>query len=47
MSLSVTPQPEHTNYDAFQRELRGYFDTHAPAGILTVPTVCWVTAARP
>ncbi|MGD0797409.1 MAG: class I SAM-dependent methyltransferase [Acidobacteriaceae bacterium] len=46
MSLSVTPQPGHINFEVFQHELRLYFDDHAPAGILTVPTTCWITAAR-
>jgi len=46
MSLSVVPAKEHPNYEAFQRELRVYFDTHAPTGILTMPTLCYITAAR-
>jgi ubiquinone/menaquinone biosynthesis C-methylase UbiE len=46
MSLSVIPQPDHPNYEAFQRELRLYFDAHASAGILTMPTTCYITAAR-
>jgi SAM-dependent methyltransferase len=46
MSLSVTPQPGHANYDAFQRGLRLHFDTFACAGILTIPTTCWITAGR-
>jgi SAM-dependent methyltransferase len=46
MSLSVAPREGHTNYAAFQRELRVYFDAHADDGILTVPTTCYITAAR-
>lgn len=46
MSLSVSPQPGHPNHEAFERELRAHFDTFAQAGILTIPTVCWITAAR-
>jgi ubiquinone/menaquinone biosynthesis C-methylase UbiE len=46
MSLSVTPQPGHPGYTAFETELRRYFETYAPAGILTLPTICWITAAR-
>jgi ubiquinone/menaquinone biosynthesis C-methylase UbiE len=46
MSLSVVPQPDHPNYEAFQRELRVYFDSHADGGILTQPTMCHITAAR-
>jgi len=45
-SLSVAPQPSHPGYEAFARELRRHFDTFARAGILTVPTICWITAAR-
>jgi ubiquinone/menaquinone biosynthesis C-methylase UbiE len=45
-SLSVTPPPDHPGYAAFQAALRVYFDTHSKDGILTMPTVCWITAAR-
>jgi hypothetical protein len=45
-SLSVTPQPGHPGYHAFELALRQYFDTHAPNGILNMPTICWITAAR-
>jgi SAM-dependent methyltransferase len=46
MSLSVSPQPGHPNHQAFQQALRRYFDTHARDGIFTMPTICWITAAR-
>lgn len=46
MSLSVSPQSGHPKYEAFQRELRLCFDTYAVGGILTVPTLCYITAAR-
>ena len=46
MSYSVVPQADHPNYEAFQRELRLYFDTFASAGVLTMPTTCYITAAR-
>jgi SAM-dependent methyltransferase len=46
MSLSVSPQPGHPKNELFERELRAHFDTVAQAGILTIPTVCWITAAR-
>jgi len=46
MSLSFVPQPGHPSYEAFQRELRLYFDTHAVGAILTQPTMCYITAAR-
>jgi SAM-dependent methyltransferase len=46
MSLSVSPQPEHSGFEAFQLALREYFDTYASAGILTMPTICWITAGR-
>jgi ubiquinone/menaquinone biosynthesis C-methylase UbiE len=46
MSLSVTPQPGHANDAAFQRELLVFFDTFAVDGALTIPTTCWITAAR-
>ena len=45
-SLSVTPQPGHPNHEAFERELRRHFDSHARDEILTIPTRCWITAAR-
>jgi ubiquinone/menaquinone biosynthesis C-methylase UbiE len=45
-SLSVTPQPGHPGYDAFAHALRLYFDTYASGGVFTMPTICWITAAR-
>jgi SAM-dependent methyltransferase len=45
-SLSVTPRPGHPGYDAFDRALRFYFKTHSGDGLLTIPTICWITAAR-
>jgi ubiquinone/menaquinone biosynthesis C-methylase UbiE len=46
MSLSVVPQPDHHNFETFQRGLRMHFDNYAEDSILTVPTTCWITAAR-
>jgi hypothetical protein len=46
MSLSVTPQPGHPGYETFAPALRQYFDTHSRDGIFTMPTLCWITAAR-
>ena len=46
MSLSVSPQPSHPNYEVFERELHAHFDTFARDGVLTIPTVCWITAGR-
>lgn len=46
MSLSVTPQVGHAKFEDFQRELRGHFDTFSRDGVLTIPTTCWITAAR-
>jgi ubiquinone/menaquinone biosynthesis C-methylase UbiE len=45
MSLSIVPQLDHPNYEAFQREMRIHFDAYACAGILTMPTTCYITAA--
>ncbi len=45
-SLSITPQPGHPGYAAFERALRQYFDAHAIDDIFTMPTICWITAAR-
>jgi len=45
-SLSVTPPADHPGYEAFELALRQYFDTHARDGILTMPTICWITAGR-
>jgi hypothetical protein len=45
-SLSVTPQPDHPGYNAFERAMRLYFETHSRDGVLTMPTICWITAAR-
>ncbi len=46
MSLSVSPQPGHPKHEVFQRELLHYFSSFAREGILTTPTICWITAAR-
>jgi len=46
MSLSVTPQPGHPGFETFEQALRLYFDTYAEAGILTLPTTCWISAGR-
>jgi ubiquinone/menaquinone biosynthesis C-methylase UbiE len=46
MSLSFVPREGHPNYAAFQRELRAYFDRHADCGVLSMPTTCYITAAR-
>jgi ubiquinone/menaquinone biosynthesis C-methylase UbiE len=45
-SLSVTPQPDHPGYAAFELALHNYFDSYAVDGIFTMPTICWITAAR-
>jgi len=45
-SLSVTPQPGQAGYEAFERELHSYFERFARDGVLTIPTICWITAAR-
>lgn len=45
-SLSVTPQPGHPNHQGFERALREYFAAYAVDGILTMPTMCWITVAR-
>jgi ubiquinone/menaquinone biosynthesis C-methylase UbiE len=45
-SLSITPQPGHPGYEAFEQALHQYFDSCAEVGILTMPTVCWITAGR-
>ena len=46
MSLSVTPNPDHPGHESFMHALRLYFDAFAQAGIFTMPTTCWITAAR-
>jgi ubiquinone/menaquinone biosynthesis C-methylase UbiE len=46
MSLSVAPTASHPNHEIFMRELRSHFDTYARAGILTMPTICYIVAAR-
>ena len=45
-SLSVTPQPGDSGYAAFERALQAYFLAHSSEGILTMPTICWINAAR-
>jgi ubiquinone/menaquinone biosynthesis C-methylase UbiE len=45
-SLSVTPQSGHPNFESWERESRRYFDRYARHGVLTVPTICWITAGR-
>ena len=46
MSLSVSPQPDHPNHAVFKRALRQYFDAYSRNGVFTMPTLCWITAAR-
>lgn len=46
MSLSISPARGHANHDAFLAGLCAYFDAHAVGGIFTMPTTCWITAAR-
>jgi SAM-dependent methyltransferase len=46
LSLSVTPQPGHPKHEAFERELRRYFEAYAGGGMLTMPTICWINAGR-
>jgi SAM-dependent methyltransferase len=45
-SLSATPPAGHPGYAAFEKALDEYFDVYAADGILTMPTICWITAAR-
>lgn len=45
-SLSVTPRPSHPGYDAFERAMRLYFEGYACEGVIAMPTICWITAAR-
>jgi ubiquinone/menaquinone biosynthesis C-methylase UbiE len=44
-SLSVTPQPGHPGYDAFEHAMLHHFETYARDGFLVLPTICWITAA--
>jgi ubiquinone/menaquinone biosynthesis C-methylase UbiE len=46
MSLSVSPQPGHPGFAAFEQALRDYFARFARDEVVTVPTTCWITAAR-
>ena len=46
ISLSVAPKAGHPNHEAFMRELRRYFDIYSRNGILTMQTICWITAGR-
>ena len=46
MSLSVAPHPDHPAHDLFMRELRRYFEMYSGDGVLTVPTICWISAGR-
>jgi len=46
MSLSISPQPGHPQYERFAEALKSYFESYAGDGILTMPTVCWITAGR-
>jgi ubiquinone/menaquinone biosynthesis C-methylase UbiE len=45
-SLSVTPQPDHPGYADFERAMRVYFEAYSRDGVFTMPTICWITAAR-
>lgn len=46
LSLSVSRCPEDPEFPAFEQALREYFDRFAYEGVLTVPTICWITAGR-
>jgi len=46
MSLSISPQPGHSGFAAFESALRSYFDTYSSAGLFSMPTICWITAGR-
>ena len=46
LSLSVTPRPDQPGYADFEFALRSYFDKYAREGLLTMPTICWITAGR-
>jgi SAM-dependent methyltransferase len=46
LSLSVSPRPEDPGYAVFEQALLKYFDRFAREGVLTVPTICWITAGR-
>ncbi|HWB32821.1 MAG TPA: class I SAM-dependent methyltransferase [Acidobacteriaceae bacterium] len=46
MSLSISPRPEDAGFAAFAAAMRAYFDRFSREGILTMPTICWITAAR-
>lgn len=46
MSLSIAPQESHGGHETFLHELRRHFDTFAQDGVLTIPTICWISAGR-
>jgi SAM-dependent methyltransferase len=46
LSLSVTPQPDHPKFPAFQQALREYFDRYESGGKLALPTRCRVVIAQ-
>jgi ubiquinone/menaquinone biosynthesis C-methylase UbiE len=45
-SLSASPKPGEDRYEAFQVELRKFFERYAHDGVLTIVTSCWVSAGR-
>jgi ubiquinone/menaquinone biosynthesis C-methylase UbiE len=45
-SLSVTPQLGHPGYATFERAMQLYFEAYACDGVLTMPTICWISVAR-
>jgi SAM-dependent methyltransferase len=46
LSLSVTPQPGHRKFPAFQEALRGYFDRYQFGGKIALPMRCRVVFAQ-
>lgn len=46
ISLSVTPQPDDRAFAEFEKELRVYFERFEQKGMITLPTICWISAGR-
>jgi SAM-dependent methyltransferase len=46
LSLSVTPQPGHEKFPAFQQALREYFERYQSDGKIALPTRCRVIFAQ-
>jgi ubiquinone/menaquinone biosynthesis C-methylase UbiE len=46
MSFSVVPLPGHPKHEGMLSALQDFFTRYAREGLITIPTICWVTCGR-